>query len=201
MHATYLKVLFILLLFCLSQQTYAQKRIDSIASKKDSSILKRTIQLNEVRIQVTRNYKDDSLALRKEYAKVFDHQTPGWKSLLASKNRIAKSPYPSNSTSSIAGLNLFAVIALIRKNKSPVAKLQKRLLKEEEYHFVDQSFSAEKIRLLTRLSGDSLVQFTEYYRPQAEVARKMTDYEMMLYIKKSYTKFLIRKDASGMSFP
>lgn len=114
---------------------------------------------------------------------------------------MAKSPYPSNSTSSIAGLNLFAVIALIRKNKSPIAKLQKRLLKEEEYHFVDQSFSAEKIKLLTPLNGDSLIQFTEYYRPAVEVARKLTDYEMMLYIKKSYTQFLLSKDTARIGFP
>lgn len=193
----YLKLVFAFLCLSFAQYTYAQKRLDTIPFKKDSLTARRSIQLDEVKIKMRRNYKQDSLALRKEYAKVFNHRAPGWESLFTSKNRVAKSPYPSNSTSSIAGLNLFAVVALLRKNKSPISKLQKRLLKEEEYHFVDQSFSAGKIQALTPLRGDSLVMFTEFYRPAADVARKMKDYDMMRYIKKSYDQFLIRKDTAG----
>ena len=189
--------LLMLTFLCAGQQLYAQKRVDSIPVKPDSIVFKKFIQLDEVQIRMRRNYKKDSLALRTEYAKVFNYKAPGLKDLLISKNRVAKSFYPVNSTSSIAGLNVLALLPLLWQNKVPASKLKKRLLKEEEYHFVDQSFSKEKILSLTPLKGDSLIRFTEYYRPASAAARKMNDYEMMLYIKKSYQDFLLRKDIGG----
>ena len=98
------------------------------------------------------------------------------------------SPFQS-STASIASVNVLQVIGLLNKNKSSQSKLQSTLLKEEEARLLDHRFSKEKIVALTALKGDSLKNFMSEFRPSAEVARKMNDYEMLMYIKKSYQEF------------
>jgi hypothetical protein len=75
------------------------------------------------------------------------------------------------------------------KNRSPTTKLQQVLLKDEQINYVDQVFSRQKVVELTHLKGDSLQTFMDKYRPSAGAARTMSDYEMMIYIKKCYLEF------------
>ncbi len=67
--------------------------------------------------------------------------------------------------------------------------MQKQLLNDEEYNYVDHVFSKEKVQSLTSLKGDSLQNFMNEYRPSIKELKQMTDYQLILYIKKSYDTF------------
>lgn len=151
-----------------------------------------SIFLEEVRINGIRNYTLDSLNRRKEYAPFFAYKAPKFKDIF-----ITKSPYVStqyspfqSSTSSLISINLLSVIGLLSKNKAPVSKMQKQLLKDEEYNYVDHIFSKEKVQSLTSLKGDSLQNFMNEYRPSIKEVKQMTDYQLIIYIKKSYEEFI-----------
>ena len=61
---------------------------------------------------------------------------------------------------------------------------------DEENTYVDRTFSKQRITELTNLKGDSLLNFMDDYRPTISQAKKMTDYDMVIYIKKSYADFI-----------
>lgn len=153
---------------------------------KSSSII-----LNEVRINGIRNYTLDSLNRRKEYAGFFAYKAPKFKDIFITKSPIVSTQYSpfQNSTSSLVGINLLSVIGLLSKNNAPVSKMKKQLLKDEEHNYVDHIFSEEKVKSLTSLKGDSLQNFMNEYRPSIKELKQMTDYQLMLYIKRSYDTF------------
>lgn len=149
------------------------------------------IALKEVRIHGIRNYTLDSLNRRKEYASFFTYKAPKFKDIFITKSSNIFPQYSpfQKSTSSLVSVNLLSVIGLLSKNNSPVSKMQKQLLKEEEYSYVDHVFSREKVQSLTSLTGDTLLSFMDEYRPSVKAVKQMTDYQLMLYIKKSYDTF------------
>ncbi|MGZ3751296.1 MAG: carboxypeptidase-like regulatory domain-containing protein [Mucilaginibacter sp.] len=151
------------------------------------------VALKNVTIRARHNQKADSLRLRKEFASVFNHQGPTIKQAFITYTP-RDIPYdhitsPNNATTLIS-VNLLSVLDLLTKNNAPVTRLQKTLLKEEKYKYVDQVFSKQKVIEITHLKGDSLQTFMDQYRPSADQAKTMSDYEVMLYIKKCYGKFL-----------
>jgi hypothetical protein len=148
--------------------------------------------LKEVTIKGIRNYHLDSLNRRKEYASIFDLKSPRFNDIFISKSTNAPLTYSrfQNSTSSLAGINVFSIINLLSRNKTPASKLQKVLLKEEANNYVDRKFSAERIQAITAMKGDSLQIFMNRYRPAVDQAKQMTDYELMMYIKKSHEEFI-----------
>ena len=137
----------------------------------------------------------DSIRLRKEFAPVFNYNGTTIKDAF-----ITHSPYdaykyndfitsPHNMTT-LLSVNLLQVMDWLGKNKAPTTKLQRVLLKDEQINYVDQVFSRQKVVELTHLRGDSLQNFMDKYRPSAATVRSMNDYEVMIYIKKSYTEFV-----------
>jgi len=68
-------------------------------------------------------------------------------------------------------------------------QLKKRILKEEDKHYVDFRFSPEYVSHLTRLQGDSLKQFMVRFRPTYEYCRKAANVDMLVYISDSFKKF------------
>lgn len=150
-----------------------------------------SIVLKEVRVNGIRNYTQDSLNRRKEYAAFYAYKAPKFKDIFITKSPNVSPQYSpfQNSTSSLVGVNLLSVISLLSKNNAPVSKMQKQLLKDEEYNYVDHVFSKEKVQSLTSLKGDSLQNFMNQYRPSVRELKQMTDYQLLLYIKKSYDTF------------
>jgi hypothetical protein len=150
-----------------------------------------SIALQEVRINGIRNYTLDSLNRRKEYAPFFAYKAPKFKDIFITKSPNVSTNYSpfQNSTSTLVSVNLLSVIGLLSKNNAPVSKMQKQLLKDEEYNYVDHVFSREKVQFLTSLKGDTLESFMNEYRPSIKEAKQMTDYQLILYIKKSYDTF------------
>jgi hypothetical protein len=168
---------------------YYQPVSDTLRIYLDQNIT----SLKTVTIMGRRDTKADSIRLRKEFAPVFNQKAPTFKDAF-----ITHSPYKyipndyitsTNNMTTLLSINLLSVLDLLNKNKAPVSKLQKTLLKDEEYSYVDRVFSRQKVISITKLSGDSLQTFMDKYRPSSATAKTMTDYEVMLYIKKSYDEF------------
>ena len=152
-----------------------------------------SINLDDVLVLSKRDYLADSLKMRKEFANVFAYKAPTIKDVVVKKGL----RYPtfgsnlvSNSTSSILSFDVLKTIGLLTKNKSSISKLKKVQLKAEETKYIDHRFNAEKIASITNLEGYSLQSFIQKYRPSATEIRKMNDYQLLIYVKKSYTEFI-----------
>jgi hypothetical protein len=98
--------------------------------------------LREVKIR-PRNYRQDSIQNRIDYAKVFNYQKPKLK--------------PSV-TSSGVGFDLDEIINMFRfrRNRS-MASFQQRLLMEEEDKYIDYRFNKALVRRLTLLESPSII--------------------------------------------
>lgn len=173
-------------------QSYTFKHLVSRMDTLKILLKNKSVAVQEVTILRKRDYKLDSLNRRKQYESVFNYKAPTIKDLFVNKSSLASNHYTpiQNSTASLVSINLLSAISLIGKNKAPVSKLQKRLLKDEEDGFLDQKFSIEKVQSITSLKGDSLQNFMIQYRPTAEKTRQMTEYQLMLYIKDSYEQYM-----------
>ena len=154
-----------------------------------------SILLNDVVVKSKHDPKLDSARVRKEFAAAFAYKRPTFKDMFITVDPYKYTPdgyiHAGNSTASLVSVNLLSLVNLLsKKSNDPNSKLQQTLLRDEETEFVDRTFSKQKIRLLTNLKGDSLLDFMDAYRPTIKQTKKMTDYEMVLYIKKSYADFI-----------
>lgn len=151
----------------------------------------RSIVLSPVQIHAPRDYVKDSLKRREEYAEVFAHKNPGLSDMLVPKSTVPDPNYKpfQQATSSIVSLDVLSVIGFFKRNKNPVSKLKKKLLQDEMEGFAGRIFSEEKVRAVTALSGDSLRSFMEQYRPPADSLMRMSDYDLLFYIKERYKEF------------
>lgn len=162
------------------------------------------ILLNNVVVKLKHDSKLDSIRLRKEFAAVFAYKRPSFKDMFITVDPYKFTPddyiHAGNSTASLVSVNLLSLVSLLsNKSNDPASKLQQALLKNEETEYVDRAFLKQKIKNLTNLKGDSLLNFMDNYRPTIKQARKMTDYEMIVYIKKSYDNFLKKYTAEKHS--
>jgi hypothetical protein len=142
-----------------------------IALRLKSSFLK------EVRIK-TRNYKEDSIQNRKDYAKAFDFRRPSLGTM-------------TSVTTSGVGFDVGEIIRLFqfRKNKN-MEKFRERLEQEEKDKYIDHRFSKLLVRRLTGLQKDEeIVLFMKKYRPTFEFTTGTSDYEFQFYIKMAYEEF------------
>jgi hypothetical protein len=94
-----------------------------------------------------------------------------------------------NSTSSLVSLNVLPLISLLSSGKKHLSRLDKNVIQKENEKYADQVFSRDRVVAITKLKADSLDNFMEQYRPSGADAKKMSDYEMITYIKKSYLEF------------
>lgn len=132
--------------------------------------------LKEVTV-LPRNYRQDSIQNRRDYAKIFDFQKPNLETMT--------SIGPTG-----AGIDINEVIRMFqfRKNKSTL-RFQERLLQQEQDKFVDHRFSKALVRRLTNLTGEELDKFMALYRPTYEFTQYSSDYDFQLYIKEAYKMF------------
>lgn len=155
--------------------------------------LKQTaIVLTEVMIKTARNYKLDSLRLRKEYAAVFAYKAPGFKDMFVNVDPSYRPPLAlvrPNSTASILKFNALSAFSIFGKKNKSTTKFKSILAKGEELNYVDNIFSKEKIADITKLTGKQLIDFMNTYRPSILTIRRMTGYELNIYISKCFLEF------------
>lgn len=139
--------------------------------------------MREVKIK-TRNYKEDSLQNRRDYAKAFSFQRPSLGTM-------------TSVTSSGVGFDVQEIIGLFqfRKNKS-MERFRERLEQEERDKFVDRRFSKGLVKRLTGIDKDQeLKDFMEKYRPTYEFAAGTSDYDFQYFIKIAYKEY--KKDLAS----
>lgn len=129
--------------------------------------------MRELKIR-PRNYREDSLQNRQDYAKVFNFQKPNIGTMT--------SMGPSG-----AGIDINELIRAFqfRKNRS-MQRFQDRLIAQEQEKYVDYRFSKALVLRLTGLSGEAQEVFMKAYRPAYEFALYASDYDFQAYIKESF---------------
>lgn len=132
--------------------------------------------LKEVKI-MPRNYRQDSIQNRIDYAKAFNFQRPNLGTMT--------SMGPNG-----AGIDVDELIRVFqfRKNRS-MERFRERLLREERDKFVDHRFNKQLVRRLTELSDEALNQFMILYRPTYEFTLYASDYDFQWYIKSAAEQY------------
>lgn len=137
--------------------------------------------MKEVRIR-TRNYKEDSVQNRRDYAKAFNFRRPS----LGTMTSISGSG---------VGFDIAEIIRLFqfRKNRN-AEKFRERLEQEERDKFIDHRFTKGLVKRLTGITEEAeLTDFMARYRPTFEFTTGTSDYEFQFFIKLAYEEYKKRK--------
>ena len=143
----------------------------------DISLLVNVTVLKEVKIR-PRNYRQDSIQNREDYAKIFNYRKPGL-SVVTPQYGVG------------AGFDINEIINVFRfrRNRS-IKSFQDRLLAQEEEKFVDHRFNKGLVRRLTHITNDNeLDSFMQAFRPPYLFAVMTNDYDFQKYIKDSFERF------------
>jgi len=138
--------------------------------------------LKEVVIR-PRNYKQDSLQNRLDYAKAFNWEKPKLQANVGT------------GLNASVGFDLEEIIRMFqfRKNKS-MAAFRERLLQEERDKFIDYRFNKALVLRLTGLIGEERDFFMLRYRPTYEFCLLTGDYAFQEWIKNSFEKYKQQKN-------
>ncbi len=158
---------------------FAVKQIENQGSFDISLHIKVTEKfrtLKEVRV-FTKNYKEDSIANREEYAKIFNYQRPGIKT--------STSEYSGS-----VGLDLDEFINIFRfKRNKRLKYMQGRLLEQEQESYVNFRFNKPLVKRVTHLEGANLDNFMKIYRPNFEFTQNSTTVNFYQYILNASYRF------------
>jgi len=142
------------------------------------------IVLKEVTIHSNRelDFKKDSAANREFYAKQFNYKGPRVVDAFLGKG--FKNP------GELLTLDVGTLVRALTKKNTRAYKFNKLLLRDEQTEYINQKFNHGIVSRVTGLKGDTLSAFIVKYRPTYKFTRKATDYDMELFIKACYKKFL-----------
>lgn len=140
----------------------------------DISLLVNVPTLKEVKIR-PKNYKQDSVQNRIDYAKIFNYQKPKLKPSI---------------TSGGVGFDLDEIINMFRfKRNRSLASFQRRLLLDEQDKFIDHRFNKALVRRLTLLEGNELDSFMRLFRPSYTFTKMSGEYDFQYYIKTAFFRY------------
>jgi hypothetical protein len=168
--------------FSLIGKTTMKYPIDTISNldKFNVMIHLRATDLPEVKVRNS-YYKLDSLQNRKDYAKIFDFKKPTL--------RLSGNP-GYNPGGLTVGFDLDEIINMFRvKRNRSILSLQKRLIDQEHEKYVNNRFSKQFVRKLTKLQSPELDTFMNRYRPDYEMVTKLNDLELGYYIENSFEHY------------
>lgn len=151
---------------------FAIRQIENTASFDISlhiRVAEKFKMLREVRIY-GKNYRQDSVQNRDQYAKLFQYQKPGI------------SPVTDYNTGA-AGLDLNELINVFRfRRNKQMRRMQQRLISQEQDNYINYRFSKITVRRISRLEGAALDAFMKEYRPTFEFTQNSTLPEFFQYI-------------------
>lgn len=158
---------------------FAVRQIENIGSFDISLHIRLTEKfrtLKEVRV-FTRSYKEDSIANREEYAKIFNYQRPGISTSV--------SDYSGG-----AGLDLDEFINIFRFKRNKRLKfMQNRLLEQEQETYINYRFNKVLVKRITHLEGKDLDTFMARYRPDFEFTKTTSTPVFYQYILNASYQF------------
>jgi len=168
-----------------TMQGYSLCKTSNLAANTAISIAldKTPIALKEVKVSAKRDRLKDSLNNREMFAKSFNSAAPKLKDIVRVSQGLGVVP--------IAGVTIVPsefVKAMTYKH-SREYKFKKTLINDEQYKYIDSRFNKSLVVVITKLQADSLADFMEKYRPDINAIKKMTDYDIRVYIKKSLVEF------------
>jgi hypothetical protein len=132
-----------------------------------------------------RSYRQDSIANRKEYAKVFNYKKPG-----ISTSTAPPSTYVPGAVT--AGIDLEEFINMFRfKRNRQLEMFQRRLIEEEQEKYVKKRYTKRMVKEVTGLKdGEALDTFMVKYTPSYELLTQMNDIELGYYVQQCYKSYL-----------
>lgn len=156
--------------------------VDTIQNTDNFNVMihVRSTELPEVKVR-SNYYKFDSLQNRKDYAKIFDYKKPGL--------RLSNNPN-YNPGSLTVGFDLDEIINMFRvKRNRSIEALQKRLIEQEQEKYVNNRYSKQFVRKITRLQSPELDTFMTHYRPGYELVTQLNELELGYYVQKSFEQY------------
>lgn len=174
--------------FSLIGKTTMKYPVDTISNLDHFNVMIhiRSFELPEVKVRNS-YYKFDSIQNRKDYAKIFDFRKPGL--------RLSNSP-SYNPGGLTVGFDLDEIINMFRvKRNRSILSLQKRLLDQEQEKYVNNRYSKQFVRKITKLASPELDTFMVRYRPDYEVVQLLNDLELGYYIQQSFEQYKASKNA------
>lgn len=158
---------------------FAVRQIENIGSFDISLHIRITEKfrtLKEVRV-FSKSFKQDSIANREEYAKIFNYQRPGIKT-------------SSSDYSGTPGLDLDEFINIFRfKRNKQIKHLQNRLLDQEEENYINYRFNKVLVKRITHLDGNNLDSFMVRYRPEFAFTQTTSTVNFYQYILNASYQF------------
>ena len=137
-------------------------------------------QLPEVKVR-NNYYRFDSIQNRKDYAKIFGFRKPGL--------RLSNNPN-YNPGGLTVGFDLDEIINMFRtKRNHSIENLQKRLIEQEHEKYVNNRYSKQFVRKITKLQPPELDTFMNRYRPAYEFVTQVNELELGYYIQKSFEQY------------
>ncbi|MCA6452002.1 MAG: hypothetical protein IM582_02395, partial [Chitinophagaceae bacterium] len=173
--------------FSLIGKTTMKYPVDTISNLDNFNVMIhiRSFELPEVKVRNS-YYKFDSIQNRKDYAKIFDFRKPGL--------RLSNSP-TYNPGGLTVGFDLDEIINMFRvKRNRSILSLQKRLLDQEQEKYVNNRYSKQFVRKITKLQSPELDTFMARYRPDYEVVQLLNDLELGYYIQQSFEQYKASKN-------
>jgi len=142
--------------------------------------------LKEVRVY-SKNFKQDSIENREQYAKLFDYQRPGVKT-------------SSDAYTGAAGMDLDELINVFRfKRNRQMRKMQERLLEQEQENYINYRFNKNSVKRITGLQGKDLDIFMKEYRPDFEFTQTSSLVDFYQYILNASYDYRKRMLINGKS--
>ncbi len=160
---------------------FAVRQIENIGSFDISlhiRVAEKFRTLKEVRV-FSKSFKEDSIANRNEYAKIFNYQRPDIKTSV--------SEYSGG-----GGLDLDEFINIFRfKRNKRLKYMQNRLLEQEQETYINYRFNKTLVKRITRLEGNNLDTFMIRYRPDFEFTQNTSAVNFYQYILNASYQFKI----------
>ena len=172
--------------FSLIGKTTVKYPVDTITNQDNFNVMihLRATELPEVKVR-NRYYKFDSVQNRKDYAKIFDFKKPTL--------RLSGNPNYNPGGLSV-GFDLDEIINMFRtKRNRSILSLQKRLVEQEQEKYVNNRYSKQFVRKITKLQSPELDTFMLRYRPDYEVVTLLNDLELGYYIQQSFEQYKSNK--------
>jgi hypothetical protein len=125
----------------------------------------------------SKSFKQDSIANREEYAKIFNYQKPGIKT-------------NTSDYSGAAGMDLDEFINIFRfKRNKELKYMQNRLVDQEQERYINYRFNKTLVRRITRLEGKNLDTFMVRYRPDFDFTHNSNTVIFYQYILNASYQF------------
>jgi len=158
---------------------FAVKQIENIGSFDISlhiRVNEKFRTLKEVRV-FSNSFKQDSIANREQYAKIFNYQKPGIKTT-------------TSDYSGAAGMDLDEFINIFRfKRNKQLKYMQNRLVEQEQEKYINYRFNKTLVKRITRLEGKNLDTFMVLYRPDFDFTHNSSTVIFYQYILNASYQF------------